>query len=226
MKTGGPYSKIKTFKTESRALLHTWGPSQHKTLGNCTGCMPWKLALFPLKMILLIYLFLAVLGLLLSFLCVGFLCLWQTGLLSSCGVRASHCGGFSCWGAQALGCVGLSSWGHMGLVALQHVGSSRTRDQTHVPCIGRQILIHSTTRKVLALFLTIPRESLRLAGLWPHHSKRARSRLMSEAKQGRTSLVLGWEAGWRQREPKEDWVVPRIAEVILFPVFNLSGFAR
>ena len=100
--------------------------------------MPWKLALFPLKMILFIYLFIylfmAVLGLLLSLLCVGFLCLWQTGLLSSWGVRASHCGGFSCWGAQALGCVGLSTWGHMGLVALQHVGSSRTRDQTHVPC--------------------------------------------------------------------------------------------
>ena len=24
--------------------------------------------------------------------------------------------------------------------SLQHVGSSQTRDQTHVPCIGRQIL--------------------------------------------------------------------------------------
>ena len=30
----------------------------------------------------------------------------------------------------------------MGLVALRHVGSSRTRDQTCVPCIGRRILIH------------------------------------------------------------------------------------
>ena len=28
----------------------------------------------------------------------------------------------------------------MGLVALWHVGSSWTRAQTHVPCIGRQIL--------------------------------------------------------------------------------------
>ena len=27
-------------------------------------------------------------------------------------------------------------------------GSSQTRDQTRVPCIGRQILIHCTTRKV------------------------------------------------------------------------------
>lgn len=33
----------------------------------------------------------------------------QVGLLPSCGVRASHCGGFSRWGAQALGGMGLSS---------------------------------------------------------------------------------------------------------------------
>ena len=29
----------------------------------------------------------------------------------------------------------------MGLVALRHVGSSRTRDRNRVPCIGRRILI-------------------------------------------------------------------------------------
>ena len=36
-----------------------------------------------------------------------------------------------------------------GLVAPQHVGSSQTRAQTHVPCIGRQILNHCTTREAL-----------------------------------------------------------------------------
>ena len=36
----------------------------------------------------------------------------------------------------------------MGLVAPQHVEASQTRDQTHVPCTGRQILIHWTTREV------------------------------------------------------------------------------
>ena len=36
----------------------------------------------------------------------------------------------------------------MGLVDLQHVGSSCTRDWTHVPWIGRQILYHWTTREV------------------------------------------------------------------------------
>ena len=36
----------------------------------------------------------------------------------------------------------------MDLVALWHVGSSWIRYRTHVPCIGRQILNHWTTRKV------------------------------------------------------------------------------
>ena len=34
-----------------------------------------------------------------------------------------------------------------GLVAPWHVGSSQTRARTHVPCIGRQILNHCTTRE-------------------------------------------------------------------------------
>ena len=35
-----------------------------------------------------------------------------------------------------------------GLVVPQHVGSSWIRDQTCVPCIGRQVLNHWTTREV------------------------------------------------------------------------------
>ena len=35
----------------------------------------------------------------------------EWGLLSSCGVRASHCGGLSCCRAQALEHAGFSSWG-------------------------------------------------------------------------------------------------------------------
>ena len=53
-----------------------------------------------------------------------------------------HCG------AQAF-----SSWSEQGpthgLVALQHVESSWTRDWTHFPCAGRQVLNHWTTREVL-----------------------------------------------------------------------------
>ena len=33
------------------------------------------------------------------------------GLLSSCGVQASHCGGFSCCQARALGILGFGSCG-------------------------------------------------------------------------------------------------------------------
>ena len=42
--------------------------------------------------------------------------------------------------AQQLWCTGL--------VAPRHVGSSRTRARTRVPCIGRRILNHCTTREV------------------------------------------------------------------------------
>ena len=57
--------------------------------------------------IIFIYLFFAVLGLQ--------YCLWtfsscsEQGLLSSCGVQASCCSGFSCCGAQPLGYVGFSN---------------------------------------------------------------------------------------------------------------------
>ena len=41
-----------------------------------------------------------------------------------------------------------------GIVALWHVESSRSRNQTGVPCIGRQILNHWTTREVLLVYFT------------------------------------------------------------------------
>ena len=75
------------------------------------------------------------------------------GLPSSCSAWGFHCSGFSCRRAQALGRAGfsscdswvlergLTSW-YMGLVALQHVGSSWTRDGTRDPCTGRRILNH------------------------------------------------------------------------------------
>ena len=37
---------------------------------------------------------------------------------------------------------------YVGLVVLRHVESSQTREQTHIPCTGRWILIHCTTREV------------------------------------------------------------------------------
>ena len=66
------------------------------------------------------------------------------GSYSSQSAWASHCGGFFCcrWTQQL--------W-HTGLVVLWHVESSWTRDRTHVPCIGRQILNHQITRGSLLL---------------------------------------------------------------------------
>ena len=41
------------------------------------------------------------------------------------------------------------------LVSLQHVEPPWTRDETHVPCICRWILIHYITREILKTFLWI-----------------------------------------------------------------------
>ena len=72
----------------------------------------------------------------------------QSAGFSSCGTWAQQL-----WlagsraQAQQLWCTGLAApW---------HVGSSRTRARTRVPCIGRQILNHCATREVPArLFLS------------------------------------------------------------------------
>ena len=66
--------------------------------------------------------------------------LWLVGF-SSCGTRAQQL-----WlaGSRA---QAQQLW-HMDLVAPRHVGSSRTRARTHVPCIGRRILNHCAPREV------------------------------------------------------------------------------
>ena len=71
-------------------------------------------------------------------------------LLRSMG---SRCTGFSSCGTQAqqLWLAGSRAQAQQlwltCLVALRHVGSSRTRAQTHVPCIGRRPLNHCATRE-------------------------------------------------------------------------------
>ena len=81
-----------------------------------------------------------------SFLCEGFLQLRRAGATLHRGARASHCRGLCCCGAQAPDTQDQQSW-LTGLAAPRHVGSSRTRARTHVPCIGRQILNHCATRE-------------------------------------------------------------------------------
>ena len=77
--------------------------------------------------------------------------LWWLLLLQSTG---SRCAGFSSCGSRTLE-RRLSSCGARGLVAPQHVGSSRTRAQTCVPCIGRWILNHCATREAPQLLLNV-----------------------------------------------------------------------
>ena len=50
---------------------------------------------------------------------------------------------------------GLQQLWRTGLVALWHVGSSQTRAQTRIPCIGRRILNHCATREVPVLFFKL-----------------------------------------------------------------------
>ena len=82
-------------------------------------------------------LFLAVLGL---------HCYMRT--FSSCSTWASHWGSFSCQ-AWALRHVDFSSWGTQAYELPQSIWelSSEPGEQTHVPCIGRQIPNHWTTRE-------------------------------------------------------------------------------
>ena len=100
-----------------------------------------------------------------SSLCAGLSAQWLL-LLWSMGCR---CAGFS----------SCSPWAQLlwleGLVAPQHVGSSQTREQTSVPCIGRWILNHWTSREalpkmflILAGFVLLPLISLAIKYLtWP-----------------------------------------------------------
>ena len=85
-----------------------------------------------------------------SFLCKGSLQLWQAEATLHRGVQASHYRGLSCCGAQAPDAQAQQLW-LTGPATPRHVGSSQTRAQTHVPCIGRQILNHCATREVPVL---------------------------------------------------------------------------
>ena len=78
-------------------------------------------------------------------------------LLSSCAAWASHFRGISCCRTQILGYMGLAVVAQ-GLSCLQPVESSQIRDQTPVPCIGRWIFNHWTTREVLVLLFSGNRE--------------------------------------------------------------------
>ncbi|XP_055415632.1 uncharacterized protein LOC129636267 isoform X3 [Bubalus kerabau] len=68
--------------------------------------------------------------------------------LQSAGVMGSRAQ--ASWAAAHV----LSSCGAQASAAPRHVQSSRTWDPIHVPCIGGQVLLHCTTRKVPGRLLT------------------------------------------------------------------------
>ena len=84
----------------------------------------------------------------------GFLRLWRVGAGPRGGAGPSHRRGGTSAAGPAPALAGLSAGGTRaqylrltGLVALRHEGSSRTRDGTHVPCLGRWGRSHWTTRE-------------------------------------------------------------------------------
>ena len=79
------------------------------------------------------------------------LCCWAGFSLVSAsrGYALLWCIGFSLWWLLLLQSTG-SVLTSTGFAAPWHMGSSRTRDQTHVPCIGRQILHHRASREAPA----------------------------------------------------------------------------
>ena len=91
--------------------------------------------------------------------CAGIL-LWGLLLLQRTGSRRE---GFRCCSTQTQALLLSGSraparqLGCTRLVASRHVGSSKTRDRTGVPCVARQILNHWTTRETPnRCFLTLP----------------------------------------------------------------------
>lgn len=68
-----------------------------------------------------------------------------------CDGPTSHCSDFTCCDKEALGHAGFSSCGAW---AQRLRSGSRTRDRTRVPCTGRRIPNHWTSREILILILT------------------------------------------------------------------------
>ena len=97
----------------------------------------------------------------------GSLQLRQAGATLGCSAWASHCSALPCCGARAPGARasavvarGLQSAGSAAVVhrpsCSTHVGSSRTRARTRVPCIGRRIPNHCATREAPRVEVLLP----------------------------------------------------------------------
>ena len=85
----------------------------------------------------------------------------------------------------------------MGLAAPQHVGSSRTRDQTCDPCTGRRILSHWATKEVLINLLTYGQ----------YHELQAMLFLFLSNSYSFTCAIVSGLAKFRMEPPGQLWTV-------------------
>ena len=138
---------------------------------------------------------------------------------------AAASGGYSCWWCSGFSLRWLRSWGmgsraQASLVAahvlsscgahasaaLRHVQSSRTWDPIHIPCIGRQVLIHSTTRGIpsfKSLVLKISFPTLKLftyffPGIFVIFFCIKKVRPFARCTAQGTLLSLMWQPGWER----------------------------
>ena len=113
---------------------------------------------------------------------------------SSCGAQASSSLRLLVLGSVVVAC---------GVVAAGHVESSRTRDGTCVPCVGRQILNHWTTREVLEvlfwLLLFSQQNRINIENLW------CREKLYVASKQNwHNTMKDEWKV-WHVGTVKAEW---------------------
>ena len=153
----------RAFEEYQEVEFHLWAPvSPLKLLPNfwavphpeCPHSPPDALCRVPSTLVFFFFLIIFIWGCTgSSLLCSGFsLVVVSRGLLCSGFFRGAQAPGM--WGLQQLRLPSSRCAGSVGAQEFsvpRHVESSQTRDQTPVPCIGRQILSHWTTREVLLL---------------------------------------------------------------------------
>ena len=118
--------------------------------------------------------------------------------------------GFNSWGTQAQ-----QLW-LAGLVAPQHVGSSWTRARTCVPCIGRRILNHYTTREArhwILVGLVFQEEIEKASGLewWREALERGKTWTkfwhFVEVGQAEEKRVVFIRSGCCDKIPQTGWLI-------------------
>ena len=103
----------------------------------------------------------------------------------------------------------------MGLVAPWHVGYFQTRDQTHVPCIGRWILHHWTTRDVFNKYLLSECLKNPLNGM-----KRQKDRTLKDELPRSVGAQYATGNQWRNNSRKNEETKPKQRQ---HPVVDVTG---